>query len=693
MRHGMNIETAHDDSTKRTCGAMPYRFLYIYKSTFRGDKEMLKEYAARVCFAELDMLKWEREDTADLTAAQHREFSEMIAAHCYDAIICRGSMEQRLRELKPTPDIPIVPIRFLSSTTINMMTKVLEEHPEEFDKEKLKIWVLSRQPVYIDDYVMDVLFHAKVENVIIGKTVDDAFLQRVVEEKVDFLLCGEGIRNKAVKYGIHAYYNPDVDEKETITNAIRYTEELVRSLRDKQEYGRIIQEIMDYSFEALLRVDVSGKIIYMNAEMSKLLEKTADLVFGRKLWEILPELDRETVLHVLKKQDKLYGSLVEIREREPAVINLIPLVQNGDCLGATLYLYQKEKLNSLDGRLNQKNRESGHYARYHFEDILGNSSVMETCRYRAKQFARHHANVLILGESGTGKELFAQSIHNYSLRKDHPFVAINCGAIPESLLESELFGYVGGAFTGANSKGKKGLIEQANNGTIFLDEIGEMSPGGQVRLLRVLEEHIISRIGDDRQIPIDVRIVAATNRDLYQAVKDGRFREDLYYRLNVLTLHIPPLREREGDISLLADNFMERYSRQNDKAVKLDHEAAQALQECDWPGNVRQLRNFCERLAIISDCPQISREMLRAQLSELRISEMPITGKETEPDAGTVVAQNRADTPCETENFSSKERRRIMELLLRFHGNRQKTADALGCTRATLWRKMKKYGI
>lgn len=689
---GMKIETMYVDSTKETCGARLYRFLYVYKRDIPCDKEEMGAYAARVCSADLDMLQWRWDDTVDITEAQRREFLKILAAKHYDAIICRGSMEQRLRELKPAIDIPIVPVRFLSSTTINMMTKVREEHPEEFGKDKLKVWVLSRQPVYIDDYVMKMLFHAKLENVIIGKTVDDVFFQSVMDEKVDFLLCGAGVRDRAVKRGIHAYYNPDVDEKETIFNALRHTEEMVHSLRDKQEYSHIIQEIMDYSFEALLRVDVSGKIIYMNAEMSKLLEKSSDLVYGRKLWEILPELDREMVLHVLKKQEKLYGSLVEIREREPAVINLISMVQNGKSLGATLYLYQKEKLDSLDSRLNQQHREKGHYARYHFEDILGESSVMETCRYRAKQFARHRANVLILGESGTGKELFAQSIHNYSLRKDHPFVAINCGAIPESLLESELFGYVGGAFTGASSKGKKGLIEQANNGTIFLDEIGEMSPGGQVRLLRVLEEHIISRIGDDRQIPVDVRIIAATNRNLYQAVQDGRFREDLYYRLNVLTLHIPPLREREGDISLLAESFMERYSRQNDKVVKLDHEDAAVLQAYDWPGNVRQLRNFCERLAIISDRPKVSRAMLTAQLSELRSMEMSarkepvcLTENEMEPV--------REDESQKAESFASRERQEIVELLLQFHGNRQKTADALGCTRATLWRKIKKYGI
>ena len=679
-----------------TCGAMLYRFLYIYRTDQPYENESLRKYAAEVCHAELDMLQWKKcGSTLDPTEEQCREFLSITSSRHYDAIICRGSMEQRLRDLGPIVTAPIVPIHFLSSTTINMMANVLEEHPEEFEKKELNIWVLSRQPVYIDDYVMQILFHAKVKNIIIGKTIDDAFIERVIAEKVDFLLCGDSIRDIAKKHGIHAYYNPKVNENETIVNTLRQTRELVRSLREKQEYSRIIQEIMDYSFEALLRVDIHGKIIYMNAEMQKLLEKAPELVYNQSLSDILPELDSETISHVLNKQQKLYGSLVEVREREPAVVNFIPIVQNGQCLGATLYLYQKEKLDSLDIRLNHKNRENGHYARYHFDDILGHSEIMETCRYRAKQFARHRANVLILGESGTGKELFAQSIHNHSLRKDCPFVAINCGALPENLLESELFGYVGGAFTGANSKGKKGLIEQADKGTIFLDEIGEMSPGGQVRLLRVLEEHTISRIGDDRQIPVDVRIIAATNRNLYQAVQEGRFREDLYYRLNVLTLQIPPLRERGSDVVLLAESFLERYSRQNDKAVALDPAGTAILQSYRWPGNVRQLRNFCERLAIISDCPIINREMLSAQLTEIHLTEESARKSSLTAEAPAEKAEEcpSIEKTNAQDSLASRERQEILDTLLRFRGNRQKTADALGCTRATLWRKMKKYGI
>ncbi|MEI3187243.1 MAG: sigma 54-interacting transcriptional regulator [Lachnospiraceae bacterium] len=417
------------------------------------------------------------------------------------------------------------------------------------------------------------------------------------------------------------------------------------------------------------------------------------------LWSVYlgsdPDLEMADIRRVIENRENIYSSMVEVRQKQRAIINLIPNIRNGKCEGAILYLYQKTKIDTLDMQLKQKSYERGLYARYHFEDIIGQSEMMETCRFRAKQFARHHANVLILGESGTGKELFAQSIHNFSLRKGNPFVAINCGALPESLLESELFGYVGGAFTGANSKGKKGLIEQADKGTIFLDEIGEMSPEGQVRLLRVLEERTITRIGDDRQIPVNVRIIAATNRNLYQEVQKGKFREDLYYRLNVLTLNIPPLRKRREDIELLANHFLEKYSRENEKHVVLDAGAMEVLKNYPWRGNVRQLRNFCERLVIISDRRVIGRELLQSQIQEIYQQENEEI-EETELStlkSGTSTAESDMVVAERQEQDEETERQRILAELKLCLGNRGETAKNLHMSRATLWRKMKKYGI
>ncbi|MGI6424651.1 MAG: sigma-54 interaction domain-containing protein [Tepidanaerobacteraceae bacterium] len=242
----------------------------------------------------------------------------------------------------------------------------------------------------------------------------------------------------------------------------------------------------------------------------------------------------------------------------------------------------------------------GHVAQHTFEDIITCSSIMEKAISEARQFAQAEAAVVITGETGTGKELFAQSIHNTSQRKGGHFVAVNCAAVPENLLESELFGYEEGAFTGARRGGKKGLFELAHDGTIFLDEIGELPLKLQARLLRVLQEKAVIRVGGDRVIPINVRIIAATHRNLEASVKNGTFRQDLYYRLNVLRLSLPPLRERKDDIPLLIDRLLEKICNKTAKKPPLLSDAVlKIFCSYHWPGNVRELQNILERLVVL----------------------------------------------------------------------------------------------
>ena len=671
-----------------------YRILYV--TSEKKINEMMLEYAKSLEIVMVDEVVVPRLENYEVDEEVAEQKISQLDMKLYDAVICRGGMEKVLRGFQNPPiQIPIIPVQFLGATTFNMMADVKNKHPEEFEKPEVKVWVLSHHPVYIDPYAMQVAFHAVVENKNVEKQTKAELFQSALKNKVDFLLCGPNNCLIAKQYGIHAYYNADVDETETINNTIRQAIEVIHSIQQQRERAKMIENIMDYCFEALLQTDPSGRVIYFNEEMRKLFECAPSELYGQYIWDLIPDLERADIRRVIENRENIYSSMVEVRQKQRAIINLIPNIRNGKCEGAILYLYQKTKIDTLDMQLKQKSYERGLYARYHFEDIIGQSEMMETCRFRAKQFARHHANVLILGESGTGKELFAQSIHNFSLRKGNPFVAINCGALPESLLESELFGYVGGAFTGANSKGKKGLIEQADKGTIFLDEIGEMSPEGQVRLLRVLEERTITRIGDDRQIPVNVRIIAATNRNLYQEVQKGKFREDLYYRLNVLTLNIPPLRKRREDIELLANHFLEKYSRENEKHVVLDAGAMEVLKNYPWRGNVRQLRNFCERLVIISDRRVIGRELLQSQIQEIYQQENEEI-EETELStlkSGTSTAESDMVVAERQEQDEETERQRILAELKLCLGNRGETAKNLHMSRATLWRKMKKYGI
>ena len=281
---------------------------------------------------------------------------------------------------------------------------------------------------------------------------------------------------------------------------------------------------------------------------------------------------------------------------------------------------------------------------------------------------------MILGETGTGKELFAQGIHNASPRRNEPFLAINCAALPEQLLESELFGYVKGAFTGARSNGKTGLFEAANGGTIFLDEISEIPPNMQARLLRVIQERQVVRIGDDKVIPVDIRILAASNRDLRTLVQQGAFRADLYYRLSVLELKVPPLSWRREDIPLLAQSLLQNKNKAlNTHVTGFAPEALEVLQSLEWPGNIRQLSNFIERLMILSDPPLVTGENARALAQNEATKELPVSREGHFP------------------TLEEAESNLIRKALDQTGGSRTAAAQLLGIHPSTLWRKLRDF--
>jgi DNA-binding NtrC family response regulator len=306
---------------------------------------------------------------------------------------------------------------------------------------------------------------------------------------------------------------------------------------------------------------------------------------------------------------------------------------------------------------------------YRFEDIITKSSRMQKIIELIKVVAASQATVLITGESGTGKELVARAIHSQSPRRDRPLIAVSCAALPESLLESELFGHEKGAFTGAHAQ-RKGKIEMAHRGTLFLDEIGEMSANIQVHLLRVLEEKEFTRVGGNELIKVDVRLVSATNRDLQAAIKSGQFREDLYYRLNVVTIDLPPLRERKEDIPLLAEHFLKRFSAENQKSVTgFSGEMMDFLVKYPWPGNVRELENTIERAVILAKTPEI-------QLADLLQRNSPL-----------VEQVNKG------QSLQDVEREHILSVLDETGGNLAKAARILGISRATLYNKSRAYGI
>lgn len=329
---------------------------------------------------------------------------------------------------------------------------------------------------------------------------------------------------------------------------------------------------------ALILVSNEGQIIYANRRAREFFEKDSS---GHAYY--ISAIDRE-IFKAIDGNDEISKKVVALSDRN-YILDKVPLRIGSTQIGYYVTLQDEAEIKDMEISLNKKLIEKGLFAKYTFNDIRRSCPVMTEAVELAKKAAVTEYNILITGESGTGKELFAQSIHNYSNRKDKPFIGVNCAAIPESLLESELFGYEEGAFTGASKKGKIGYFEQANHGTIFLDEIGDISPKLQVRLLRVLQERQVMRIGSDRVINVDLRIIAATNRDLKKEVEKGTFRSDLYYRLNTLHIVLPPLRERKEDILLLFKWFLK------DDYVRISQKDRNLLLGYSWPGNVRELEN------------------------------------------------------------------------------------------------------
>ncbi|HOU37519.1 MAG TPA: sigma-54 dependent transcriptional regulator [Treponemataceae bacterium] len=337
-----------------------------------------------------------------------------------------------------------------------------------------------------------------------------------------------------------------------------------------------------------------------------------------------------------------------------------------------LSLLVKRALQSRELVLQNRELEQEAEKRKSFEHIIGKSPSMLKLFDVVKRVAPTRASVLITGESGVGKELIANALHNLSTRKDNPIIKVHCAALAENILESELFGHEKGAFTGAVSR-KRGRFELAHGGTIFLDEIGEINQSVQIKILRVLQEKMFERVGGEDTIEVDVRVITATNRDLEKEIAEGRFREDLFYRLNVVRIHVPPLRERKDDLPLMISAFVKEFAEENGKVIEsIDPKARQALYAYDWPGNVRQLRNCIESAVVMTTGTVITLDELPPSIREM--DEIPAI---TIPVGATM---------------ADAEREIILQTLAAQNGNKSKTAEVLGIGRKTLHRKLDEYG-
>jgi transcriptional regulator with PAS, ATPase and Fis domain len=353
-------------------------------------------------------------------------------------------------------------------------------------------------------------------------------------------------------------------------------------------------------------------------------------------------------------------------------------------IGGLILLTPLEESTTL---VNQVRTSPQKNSSYTFADVIGNHPAILEAKHLAQLATSNLAKVLLQGECGTGKEIFAQAIHHQSPRRAGPFVAVNCGAIPKELVGSELFGYEEGAFTGARRGGKAGKFELAHGGTLFFDEIGDMPVEQQVVLLRVLQEQKVTRLGGHREIPVDVRIICATNKHLFSEVMHGRFREDLYYRLNVITIQIPPLRERKEDIILLFTHFLRSYELLQGQAFTIEPDVFEYLQNYPWPGNVRELKNVVERVASLTQDHTVRVGSLPPEIrmpGELRLQETALSAR---------YVSHFADRQARKQERANVEKQEITYMLDTCHGNVSRAARELGMSRNTLYRKMRLYGI
>ncbi|MGC7873206.1 sigma 54-interacting transcriptional regulator [Desulfosporosinus sp. SYSU MS00001] len=450
----------------------------------------------------------------------------------------------------------------------------------------------------------------------------------------------------------------------------------------KQEQRRTgqLKAILNFIYDGVIALDDQGCISVFNPVLEKLTGWTAEKAIGRFVTDVIPKAGCREVLMGGKAD---LGQIIEIG-RSKVVANRVPIIVDEKVEGVVTTFQTVDRLQSLEHKIRRTLAERGHVAKHRFEDILGQSNPLKEVVGLAKEYALVNSTVLLLGKTGSGKEMFAQAIHNAGPRHNGPFVAINCAALPENLLESELFGYVEGAFTGARKGGKAGVFEMAHGGTLFLDEVGEMAPSLQARLLRVLEEGEVMRLGDSSILPIDVRLITATHRNLREMVDEGSFREDLFYRLNVLSIIIPQLADRGNDILLIAKHFLELFCHKMNRPIgKFSSEAEKLLIDYSWPGNIRELRNAMERLVMQRWEKEITVEnIFHALLIERQSAEAHSLSRGTKPDERDFGEESMR------KGLENVEQNLIRRTLQECRGNKTEAARRLGISRTTLWRKL-----
>jgi len=535
-----------------------------------------------------------------------------------------------------------------------------------------------RPPLQLD--LIERLTSVKIQPIIFHhqKELREKIGTAIQRQKIGVIVGGVVSRETARKYG-----KPSVlirYGKEALFDVIQYAIKIIMTARDQKEKNKLIQTIVEQTNEGILVLSSDKKVILLNRYAEKMLGVKAGGAIQRTMENPLPDLSMEDLLNEGRPE---HGEIIAIRDVQ-TIVSKIPLLVDGRMAGVIVYLKRLEELQEQEIKARRTIHQQGLKAKYTIDHFAAKSTIMKELITRIRKFADSNSNILIVGESGVGKEIVAHSLHNMSQRNGQPFVALNCSTLQENLLDSELFGYEEGSFTGAKRGGKSGLFELAHKGTIFLDEIGELPLALQAKLLRVLQEKEIRRIGGEKNVPVDVRVLAATNADLSAEVAAGKFRRDLFFRLATLCLCVPPLRERFEDLPLLIEVFLQQFGRRyNKKRVYVSPALMDRLRQHAWPGNVRELENFLERYVILSEGSETDDRLGMKLLEEFR------SGSGI---SSPVVSEERSREQL-SDSVKTTERKMLLKVLEEVQYRRNEAARILGIGRSTLWRKIKMHDL
>lgn len=581
--------------------------------------------------------------------------AETIAQEGFDIVVARGNTADELRKLLPNiyvinfnitayDVLRLIIDRKFWGKTIGLITVRMNISGLELVSKVLGVKILdyTYTPLEgIEARIRECL--AQGASVIIGGTLSNIAGKRM------------GVPIHVVPIGPECMQDA-LDKVHQVQDAIQFEE-------SRQNYWG---QLLDNLIEGVISVDADNKVTAINRAAEKIICSPRRELLNKSVRN-LPEAFWEE-FKITREE-----SVIRLNQTDYVCIQT-PILEDSKICGGIFTLYEKSNVERMEHTVRVESYVNEHNARYKFSDVIGESDAIRRIIYTSKKYASTNSNILITGESGTGKELFAQSIHNASQRKRNPFVAINCAAFPRDILPSELFGYVEGAFTGASRKGKPGLFEIANYGTVFLDEIAEMDYNTQVNLLRVVQERYVIRLGSHRPININCRIIAATNKDLPQLVREGKFREDLFFRLNVLSLEIPPLRSRKCDIIPILLHYLNKNNFLKKNKVTISREACELLQSYSWPGNIREVCNIAERLLAILKTTHIESKDLRQVI---------------QPDSPLWLETRHLNfDPRQARHLAQK--KESEEMLAACGGNASLAASRLGISRSTLWRRLRR---